>query len=429
MALIKLLIGLNLLNFINNFKLDFLFKLIIPFMFINFGNFINYLINIIQAKNLSVEHFGLLNSYLTFLFFLSIPTMVLPQLFIKIYKSENHQINCINFFVLLFLLIILFITIILLLFKNSFINSFNFYEIKFFIIYSLLISFFTNLNIILNSIILSQKNYNTNAIFTGLFFYVKLPLILILILISKFNVNNLIFIHLGSFIISFIFIFLYLRKINLISINRLIEILKSLKFYFPVKYFNSIFSILVCQLLIFFTVNFDILICRKFCSEFQSSLYNGATIISKIIFFLPSAIAIILMVEHNKSSKNSYFNLFKLLIFSSVLLIIYNFIFIYFSDFIIELILTKAYLEVTNQIITMNIAMSLLVLSNYCYQILLIQKNYYFAKQLIFMIIFSLITYYFNSGSSLKISQIFLIFSTVNLIITFYDIYKYYKKI
>ena len=114
------------------------------------------------------------------------------------------------------------------------------------------------------------------------------------------------------------------------------------------------------------------------------------------------------MVELKDNSKKSFKDLFRLLVLSFLLLLVYNLIFFILSDYIIQIVLTIKYIEVTNQILIMNIAMSLLVLSNYCYQVLLMKIDYYFDKQLFIMIFFSIITYYFNNGDSLFISIIFL---------------------
>ena len=412
-----------------NFNIDFFIKLIFPFIIINFGNLINYIINIIQVKNLSIENFGLLNSYLTFLFFLSIPTLVLPQLFIKIYNSEKNKKKCFNFFLILFLILILITFIILITFKSFLVDTFNFYQIQNFVMYSFLITIFTNINIIFNSLVLSLNNYKMNAFFTGLYFYIKLPLILFLLFFNNFDVNNIIIIHITSFFISSIFIISYLYKVKVILFKNILSLFKNIQLFLPLKYLKSIISVLICQLLIFFTLNFDVLVCRKFCSEYESSLYNGATIISKIIFFLPSAIAIILMVELKDNSKKSFKDLFRLLVLSFLLLLVYNLIFFILSDYIIQIVLTIKYIEVTNQILIMNIAMSLLVLSNYCYQVLLMKIDYYFDKQLFIMIFFSIITYYFNNGDSLFISIIFLIFAITNFLITLNEIHKLYKKL
>jgi hypothetical protein len=179
--------------------------------------------------------------------------------------------------------------------------------------------------------------------------------------------------------------------------------------------------------LLYAILNYDILICRSYCNEYDAGLYGAASTISKIIYFLVASVSTVLLREifHIEKKKKNYIKL--IFIISLPLLIFYNFAYYLFAENFINIFLderynSKLFIQIST---TLNIGMSFLILSSFFIIFFLtINKTCYFTKQIFIIVCAFVITYLYNDQNPQYIAFLFLISSASLLFTLIYDFKK-----
>jgi O-antigen/teichoic acid export membrane protein len=388
---------------------NFIKNLSKTFFTVNLGNLLNYLTTIIIIKSITVEDFSLITSFFSVLFFFSLPNLVLTQFILKLQHivKNNYQIfKLINIYILI---ITLTNCVLIYFLKDIFKSKFNLLDIKNFEIYITLTSILSLYYQFLSSLFLQKRFYMTYNYTTSAFFLIKFIIVLCLYIFDKGNVEILIIINILAYILSIIVLVFFLN-IFLIFKNIFKDNLKIKTYLNNSKIFKNLISVFISQFLLYGTLNYDILICRTFCDEFNSGLYGAATTISKIIYFLIIAVSTIFLREiFYLKNKKKY--LLLLLILLSPILISYNLTYYFFSEKLLNIFLDQRYnsIEFIHISTFLNLGMSFMILSSFLINFFLtLRFNFYYRNQIIITIIGFVLTFAYNNQNPYNISFIFL---------------------
>lgn len=411
---------MNIINYIKKkiFFNDIFFSLLI----INFGNFLNYLSNIIYARNLSLDDFGKLNSFFSVIFFLTIPLLITQQLTLRYLKYNNSSSKSFftNFFVFYNISLIIFMFFFYeWIFKSLDIKYFKFYFI---------VTFFTCVFQILHSVIIGYvlfyKSQKIFSILSSVWFLLNFTFLIFFIISYYINVEIITLIRLVCLVVT-TYLSYFILKSNHFNISIRLSSKKdnSLKFIF-----NNLIPIFITQLIVLSAVNFDILICRSFCSSENSGYFAYGSIFSKIVFFFFAAISMIVLNESLRRPNNANKFLLNIFVFIIPLLILYNLVFYFFSSEIIKILFNVVDENIISISLRLNLGMSLLTITSFIFQYFLSQKEIIsFSKQLFVLITTFFVTYLFNNGNPILISDFFLYSNIFILIFTLYDYFKIKK--
>lgn len=399
------------------FKTSFFFLL-----FSNLGNLFSFFYQISISRYLSLNDYSLIISIYALIAILSVPSGIITFVINYFYnkKKRDYYFKTI---IIIFSFIIFLEIILLLIFKKNIYALFKFNNFEYFL-FIVQIQFFTFIITIINSVLLSEKNYNLFSIFSSLPLYLRYLFLVIAIFIfnNSVNLNTIIYINIFSLIVS-IFILLKFKKINLFKILTL----RTNNY----SYYNEVYKIILPFFLIYLTLyylqNIDIIIIRNVFSEELSGKIAAAIIIGKIPFFALSLITYLIFPEtRNLNNKHNvlliYKNIFKFLIFFFFASLLY----LIFINFLGEKILTIIF---GSRFI--NTGQYMLIISLYYIQLLIYMFLTFIimANKLFKIYIFSSIllitatsTYIFLSDLSIKI-----IYLVLNLLLFFLNIINIYN--
>ena len=262
------------------------------FLFIGFNlvNLFNFLIQIFYSKFVNSKDFVELIYFLTYVSVQSSITLLLPYIYVKFDNKKNVIINQL---ILIYFFVICLINIF---FIDIFFHHFN----KIFIYLS--VSLFVLLNIYisnLNGFLISIKKYKQSLLIINSGLILKIILLIILSFFNYLNFLNIISILiLSSLIILFTSIF-HIDKnfVKIIFLN------------FKLKNFDSLFLkniiFLTSTIIIWsFFYNLDIFIFKKLFDLNNTDKAIKIIILSKIPFFIASAISPLYFKEIDQNNHN-----------------------------------------------------------------------------------------------------------------------------
>lgn len=399
------------------FKTSFFFLL-----FSNLGNLFSFFYQISISRYLSLNDYSLIISIYALIAILSVPSGIITFVISYFYnkKKRDYYLKTI---IIIFSFIIFLEIILLLIFKKKIyaLFKFNDFEYLFFIIN---IQFFTFIITILNSVLLSKKNYKLFSIFSSLPLYLRYLFLIIAIFIfnNSINLNIIIYINIFSLIVS-IFILLKFKKINLFKILTL----KTNNYSYFYEVYKIILPFFIIYLSLYYLQNIDIIIIRNLFNEELSGKLAAAIIIGKIPFFALSLMTYLIFPEtRNLNNKYNflliYNNIFKFIIF----FIFASLLYLIFINFIGEKILTLIF---GSRFI--NTGQYMLIISLYYIQLLIymfltfiIMANKLFKLYIYSSVLFITTTSTYIFLTNLSIKNIYL---TLNLLLFFLNIINIYN--
>ena len=310
------------------------------FLFIGFNlvNLFNFLIQIFYSKFVNSKDFVELIYFLTYVSLQSSITLLLPYIYVKFDNKKNVIINQL---ILIYFFVICLINIF---FIDIFFHHFN----KIFIYLS--VSLFVLLNIYisnLNGFLISIKKYKQSLLIINSGLILKIILLIILSFFNYLNFLNIISILiLSSLIILFTSIF-HIDKnfVKIIFLN------------FKLKNFDSLFLkniiFLTSTIIIWsFFYNLDIFIFKKLFDLNNTDKAIKIIILSKIPFFIASAISPLYFKEIDQNNHNK-----RLIILLSLICIFYFILLFFYGQIFLKLIYGNELTSLNNILILYSVGM------------------------------------------------------------------------
>ncbi len=293
--------------------------------FLNAGN---YLYHLIMARMLGVSLYGALESIISLLYILSVPTTTITLVIVKFvstYKGRGNVKAISQFYNYLNHKIIIFglITTVILVVLSPFIQKFLHLP-SLFIVLLLPISFLFNLLYFLNKSVLQGLSNFFKFSFLNFLEAIAKVTFAILLVAMGFGAEGAFGGVVVSIIITLIVSYLYMRKtvsINFKTARDYLEKRELLKFVFPA-------FITTLSLTSLFTT--DVIMVRHFLPHDSSGYYSALSVLGKIIFFACSPIVMVIFPliseAHAKEVAHTRFlviGLIGTLLISSLITLIY----------------------------------------------------------------------------------------------------------
>ncbi len=311
------------------------------------SSFLNYLVNFIVSRYLSVIDYGIYSTSISYINIFSIPIVTLSSMIIKKLgtfdknKRVSIGLNILNFIGNSFLQQIEVFVVFLILLGLLFLFKVDFISILFIALF-LFISLFFNIYLsILNTI----DKMHIASTFTNINNLLKFFIIFIFLYFLK--LKNLYVIYIAYiFSISLVFFILkhYVSKLKQLNVNtkfkNFTSYLKAHSFFIP---------FLVNLSLIGF-INFDIIIAKIKLSDKELGLYSAMSVLSKLIFYFSGPInSVIFPIFTDKQKKH----LHKKIFFLVNIIIFLTGIFIFtiyktFPIFVINFFFNSQYMDIKN---------------------------------------------------------------------------------
>jgi O-antigen/teichoic acid export membrane protein len=342
-------------------------------------------------------------------------------------KNKNYYIKTI---IIIFSLIILSEVILLIILKENVYTVLKFNNIKylFFIISIQILTFAIT---ILNSILLSKKNYQLFSIFSSLPLYLRFFFLIIGIFIFKksINLDIIIFINIFALIIS-LFILYKLKNINLFKI-----LILKINYNYYYRVFKILWPFFLIYLTLYYLQNIDIIFIRNTFNEEISGKIASAIVIGKIPFFALSLLTYLIFPEAKDLNNKYKFliiykSIFKLIIFFLLTTLCY----LFFINYLGEEISLILFGERSN-----GIGQYLLIISLYYIQLLIlmflifiIMGNNIFKIYIYCSFILITVTTGYILYSDLSIKNIYLILNLLLFslnVININNVIKFIKKV
>jgi O-antigen/teichoic acid export membrane protein len=333
---------------------------VILFFTMNLYNFLNYFYHFLMARLLGKVDYGTLAVLFSFIYIFSIPSEAIQNI-ITSYVSKlnlNKEKGKIKYLFVKSISKGLFFSLIaFLIFAIAAYFISNFLDIKFLLlVFTGILIFFSILMPMIRGVLQGEKKFSKlgySMIIEGVF-----KVILgISIFYLGWKVYGAIFAVIISVIISFIVGLLFIK-----------DILKNEKketkfegiYNYSIPYFISIFVIVLMYSL-------DIVFAKRFFSPEEVGIYAVASMIGKMIFFGTFAISksmLPLASEKHESGEKTSFLLKKSLKIVSLISIIALIIYLFFPKLIIRILFGSQYLEASNILFFIGLALTLLSFSN-----------------------------------------------------------------
>ena len=311
----------------NMFKKKNIFNFFFITIISNIGNFCTFGYQIVLARSMDINSYGLFNSMMAYYSLLSIPFILIPYTIVKFSNQVNTNENKNLVSLLIYICLLIFISQITLLFfwKKIYLVIFKNEDI---LNYILVLVFFvlSFLFLIPSSFTLAKNKYKFYTIFVSGPIYLKFLLILMCsFLFHKIEVNTAILIN----ILSILFFLLYINLKKNIYIKNINE-----TFYFLKKNYKYFLGITIVIATSTFLQHIDIVSIRYLFDEKSSGEIAGAIFMGKIPFYFFSIFSIIIFPELFKK-KNLIFLKFDYIFKNYLILLIISII----SFFLLELTL------------------------------------------------------------------------------------------
>ena len=417
--------NINFIEFKNLILIGFL-----PALIFNFGNLSNYFYQMIAARIMNFENFGLFNEFNVYLVTILSPFVSLPLLISKFVTEHDQDNNSDSFFIFI---------------KNK-ITKISFIYIGFILIVfyfyayensieKLIAIFITLINSFLSIYITVYFAY-LNGKKKYLFFSIATASPLLLKLIFLFAI----YIFFKSIVFYFALITTFMGiLITLIFLKLKISFKNSNvdNNYFNIKpIIKYLIPITLTTIFITLNLNMDILLIKEKITDIELGKYSASSILGKAIFYLLSIIPLLIFPEINsdKLSKNkSIFIKINLCLIITLIIISLGFITVYFfGDTIIAITFGAKYKEYYFYLLYTYIIYSALSLNNIIMISLSALSRFKFLylnyiSLIIFIFIFFIIE--FELIKTLVILSIFqLIIFIYNYIFLFFNIKNILRK-
>ncbi len=329
--------------------------------FINVGN---YLYHLLMGRMLGVALYGALESMISALYILSVPTLTMTLVIVKFVSShkgrgEHVLINNLYSYVLNKLLIYGSIVLVILTIASPFIQSFlHLPSLILALILSL--SFFVNLFYFLNkSILQGVSSFFKLSVLSILESFIKVFFAIFLVYLG-FKVEGAYGAVVVSIAVALIVSFFYIKNIVKLGFTRRVNYIHSrdlLKFSFP----TFVTSLALTSM---FTT--DVILARHFFPGVESGYYSALSVLGKIIYFAASPIVLVLfpMVSEHHARGENYKRFLLLgtiltLIISSLITVLY----FLKPEFMVLLLFGQKYLAITGSLGIFAVFIALLSLS------------------------------------------------------------------
>ena len=403
------------------FKNKILRDSILIIFFSNSANLINMLIQIILSKELNYSDFSLYYSLIALISYLIIPAatigMYLQKKFFDII-NKNEEIysffwfsskKIFSFFLIIFIIFMFSLKIL----EENFNNQNLYIYFNFFLVLTLII--YMNWPISVN---IAFKNYRINSIIY--FCTSTTKLFSICLIFYFFNKASLVWTVNINLLFTFTLTLFYFlpHKKNYIKKNILSKNISD-------KIFDNDFKYYVFHsLLIPFILCTDILIAKIYFSAEDASKYIIASSLSKIIFFITSGLYSMIFNESLKFSKKNILIITVISFFFSFFTMIG---FIYFGNYIIDLIYGKKFEGSYEYLVFLSGAMFVICLCKIIFDILIGQKKFGFIKYQFLTYCFFIYLVTNNTTQLIDLARNVFLTSIFLLIFTiFFIIKKYY---
>ncbi len=361
---------MELFNTFLKMKSDNLFKSAgIMFFATILSNIFNLLYQLFMVRRLEPVDFAVLNTLLSLLIIISMPTGALQAVtakFIATFKATNQLVK-INVFMSLFLKRVVMVGVslffIVLMFSKNIAAFFKIQSNSSVVMLGLLIMLSIILPFNLGGLqgLQKFKSMGIASIING-----GSRFLLGVILVSLgFRVNGALGAVILASLITLIFCFVLLRPYFLLSQNKENAISKSdldlpsiYKYFFPVLIALPSFSLLT---------NMDVVLVKRFFLPLEAGYYSIAQMVGKIILFLPGAITIVMfpkVSENHARNENTTYILKKCLIIVGTLCFSASAFCMMYPELVLKLLSGKVYPECIPLIAPFSISMSFFALSS-----------------------------------------------------------------
>lgn len=330
--------------------------------FLNVGN---YLYHLLMGRMLGVELYGALESMISALYILSVPTMTMTLVIVKFVSShkgrgEHALISNLYNFILSKILLYGLIALLVLILASPYIQSFLHLP-SIWLALLLPLSFSINLFYFLNkSILQGISSFFKLSVLSFLESVVKVFLAIFLVYLG-FRVEGAYGALVVSIIVGLFVSYFYVKNIVRISVGKkdnYPHTRELLKFTLP-TFFTSL------ALTSIFTI--DVILARHFFPGPESGYYSALSILGKIVFFAVSPIILVLfpMISEHHARGESY-RRFLILGTSFTLLIagLITLVFFLAPEFMVLLLFGAKYLVIVNMLGIFGVFISLLSLSS-----------------------------------------------------------------
>ena len=390
-------------------KLDnFLNINLLPFIVLNLGNLSSYIFQFLLSRYVSVDTFGQFNSLNSVMNLLLIPSSFIGFFVIKFYSQiniDNEKFKKLVISYSFLITFLMFVLVYLLYFLFPFIFKINNIQFLYLNIYISIIFFVS----FIYGYLQSKKKYILFSFSSSLILYVKV--ILLLIFYYYFQIN-----------LTYLLLILVLSSLSPLIINYKIIFKNIFPFYFKIdrsflkifnKYIFLLFSVLTFKS---FFLSSDIYLVSLYNDNNITGLYTSASILSKIVFYIPSVLINILFTESILSklnAKSDQNKLFIFLFFNTLLTIFLLFIFYYFGEIFLSLSFGNQFVVAKYYLFKLCIAMSFFSFITYFLYYMMGKNDYHVILPIIFSIlIYIAIIPFYNSPYQIINLQIIVLFIT-----------------
>jgi len=371
---------------------------IIIFLFSMAGNFFNYLFQIAMSRSLSVVNYGTLNSLLSLLIFISVPSATL-KIFSAKNVSNNLALNNLpgakKFIGRALKKTILYDGIFLVIFILCIPSLMKFMHIHFFSYYLIVgaaIFLTFPVSLILGAL-QGSRMYLSLGLYSGLMSVIKFSFAVLLVYMGFDLIGALFSIAISPLVlllISIVTLFIYFNsksnkkeRVDIKNIKTNIESFKTDKSYF--------FWIFLTLFFFTFFTNIDLIMVKHFFSGHEAGIYSVADILGKIILYFPAAFVLVMFPEishaHATNNKTKHI-LFKTILITFIACSFLEIFYILFPQDIISALMGNKYSD-------SGPLLSLYGLSMFPFAFINILINYFMAvnnsKIIIPMFIFSIL--------------------------------------
>lgn len=358
-------------------------KNLIFFIIMNSGNFFNYLFIIILTKIISVDVFGTYSSINSLISILTVPTAIL--IFLSSRKYLHGHLNFLSFrsknLLITFLFFSLIIFIIFFVYIYFYLNLPSSY---FIVVFSSSTVVFSYLICRPLGLLQAKGDYILFSISSVFFSPSKIVFILFFVYLLNLKLNG-IFLSISlsvlvTFLVAFYFNFITKKDINF---KKEIKEDNSHNVYFVIS------SIVVMAL-----AQSDIYIIKLHNNFFETGIYSAASLLGKIIYFLPSVFLVILYPETTKNKENLNY-LKNLIIFTIIMSFIYLLSMYFLSDIIFSITFKSEYLIARKYIFLSIIMFSLLSILSQIIIYLNAKSDYKYFRYLLIISILLFFLFHF----------------------------------
>jgi O-antigen/teichoic acid export membrane protein len=330
------------------------------FVLFNIFNFLGFLYQVLMAKTLGPEDYGVLAVLFSLFYFIAIPSEIIQTTASK-YTSKfkvKNEYGMIKKLLISFLsngFLISLLVFILALPLFYWYSEFVHVELSLIVLMGIMI-FPSFLSPVSRGILQGMKKFNSLGINMVIDAFIKLSVALLLVYFG-FRVYGAIIGTLLGAVVGLVFSFLPLKKI-IYTKKEDRNIPNILSYTSPVFF---------AMIAIMFVQSIDIILAKRFFNSNLAGQYAAANLVGKMIFLGTISIAKVLLPissEKHESGRNSISSFMKSFFAIIILCIIATIFVVGLQDVFINIIFGSQYFEIRNILLNLCIAFSLISISN-----------------------------------------------------------------